>query len=68
MTTDNHLDAWLEREFPDCSDDLKNRMLSLVETDPEHWLNKGWWGVYDGVVASAIDANSPVKTFAARSF
>ena len=50
MTTEQHLDAWLDRHYDPLDDttDIRAAMLELVAQEP--WLlNEGWWRVHDAL-------------------
>ena len=51
MTTLEHLEAWLEHEFPDPVDRdfVRTRMLAVYDDDPEYWAGVGWRRLYDNV-------------------
>lgn len=52
MTTLEHLEAWLEHEFPDPEDrdNVRTRMLAAYDDDPEYWAGVGWRRLFDQVV------------------
>jgi hypothetical protein len=49
VTTLEHLEQWLEHEFPDPEDRERVRFLMLhtYDLDPEHWNNVGWRKLYE---------------------
>ena len=51
MTTLEHLEAWLEHEFPDQQDrdEIGPLMLDVYDADPEYWAGVGWRRLYDNV-------------------
>jgi hypothetical protein len=51
VTALEHLEAWLERKFPDPEDRdaVRTRMLATYDEDPEYWAGVGWRRLYDAV-------------------
>lgn len=47
--TVRHLNAWLDEQINgDTRRDLvREKMLALVDDDPEYWGSQSWWLVYE---------------------
>lgn len=53
-----HMQAWIIRQHGRETDsalhELHAMMLAEVNSDPEHYVSRGWWSVYD----AAVERNS----------
>jgi hypothetical protein len=56
VTTLEHLEQWLEHEFPDPEDRERVRglMLALYDNDPEYWAGVGWRRLYNAVIDNSV--------------
>jgi hypothetical protein len=44
-----HLNAWLDKEFPDAErrNVVRTKMIAVYVQDPVYYADLGWWRVFD---------------------